>query len=100
MELKRIGPGSAFKIMGILYGSIGLVLGCLFSLLALVGAGFAGAAGGTDGGGMFASALFGVGAIIILPLFYGLLGAIMAALMAALYNLVARFVGGLQMDLE
>ena len=100
MELKRIAPGSAFKVGGGIYGAMGLLIGCLFSFLALVGAGFAGLAGSSDVGPGFVGALFGLGAVIILPIFYGLMGAIMAALMAALYNLIARFFGGLQLDLE
>lgn len=100
MQLKRIAPGSAFKVMGCLYAALGLFIGCVFSLFALVGAGIAGMAGGADAADGIVGALFGVGAIIVLPIFYGLVGAIMAALMAALYNLVARMVGGLEVDLE
>ena len=95
MELKRVAPGSAFKVAGGIYGALGLVIGCLFSLFALVGAGIA---GNSEAG--FAGALFGVGAIVIIPIFYGLLGAVMAAIMASLYNLIARLLGGLELELE
>ena len=45
-------------------------------------------------------AMFGVGAIIILPLCYGGLGIIMGALTAALYNLFAGLFGGIEMDIQ
>jgi hypothetical protein len=41
-------------------------------------------------------AVFGVGAVVILPIFYGVMGGLMGLLMAWLYNLVAGFVGGVE----
>ncbi len=38
--LKHIGPGSAFKVGLVVYGFIGLIIGVLLSLIALVGAPF------------------------------------------------------------
>ena len=40
--------------------------------------------------------LFGVGAVIFLPIFYGVLGAIGGALAALIYNIIAGMVGGLR----
>ena len=44
--------------------------------------------------------LFGVGAVIIFPIMYGVLGAIGAALTALFYNIIAGMVGGLQIETE
>jgi len=44
--------------------------------------------------------LFGVGAIVALPIFYGLLGFIFALIGAAVYNLVASWVGGVELDVQ
>ena len=55
---------------------------------------------GTGAEAALTSMIFGVGAVIILPLFYGILGGIFAALGAMLYNLIARFFGGIRIDLE
>jgi hypothetical protein len=44
--------------------------------------------------------LFGVGSIIFLPIFYGILGFIGGLITAWTYNLVARFAGGLEIELE
>ena len=41
--------------------------------------------------------LFGVGAIVLLPLFYGLMGFIGGALGAFFFNLAARAFGGIEM---
>ncbi|HSL84069.1 MAG TPA: hypothetical protein VLF66_14955, partial [Thermoanaerobaculia bacterium] len=43
--------------------------------------------------------LFGVGAVVLLPIFYGLMGFLAGLLTAALYNLAARVVGGLELEL-
>jgi hypothetical protein len=42
----------------------------------------------------------GFGAIIFLPLFYGLVGGVFAAISAAVYNLAAGWVGGLEVDIN
>lgn len=91
-QLKRIGIFSSFKVMGVLYAMVGLVAGALLSLLSL--AGFA--AGGRQG---FVGMLFGAAAIIIMPILYGILGAISGAIGALIYNLVARITGGLEVEL-
>jgi hypothetical protein len=95
MTITRVGPLSVAKIAGVLYAVIGLVIGAVFSLFAMVG-GLA-AAANNDGAGGFA-AIFGMGAIILLPIFYGCLGFVMTAIMAALFNVVAGIVGGVEID--
>ena len=67
MVIKRIGPVSCAKISGTLYAAIGLIFGAIFSMVALAGGM---AANSSDGAGM--GALLGVGAIIVLPVCYGL----------------------------
>ena len=75
---------------------MGLILGALFTLVALLG-GLA--EGGAKGMGPFAG-LFGTLAIVILPIFYGVMGALMSALTAVFYNLAAMLVGGLEVETE
>ena len=43
---------------------------------------------------------FGVGAIIIAPILGAIFGFIMGAIVAFLYNLVAKWVGGIEIELE
>jgi hypothetical protein len=56
--------------------------------------------GGDSGGPAFFPMLFGVGSVILFPLFYGCLGFVMTAIMAWLYNLAAGLVGGVQIDVQ
>lgn len=97
MVVKRIGPVSLGKMMGALCGAMGLIFGCFFALLSLVGAGLASAAQGESN---FLGVFFGVGAIIILPVFYGAIGFISGLINAFLYNLFAGLVGGITLDVE
>jgi hypothetical protein len=46
------------------------------------------------------SAIFGVGAVIFLPLLYGFFGAIGALISSAIYNMVAGMVGGVELTIE
>ena len=43
---------------------------------------------------------FGAAAIVVLPIFYGVIGAIGGLVTAFLYNLVAGVVGGIEIDVE
>ncbi len=94
MVLKKIGVGSCAKVSGVLYGGLGLIFGCVFALASLVGAGMGAGKSGLMG------AVFGVGAIVLMPLLYGLMGLVFGAITAALYNLTTKFVGGVDLDLQ
>jgi hypothetical protein len=95
MELKRIGMLSLGKILGVIYGFFGLIFGALFSLISLMGVAF----GGGSEDAVFAL-FFGVGAIVILPVFYGVCGFLGGLLTAGIYNLAAGLFGGLVLDLQ
>ena len=104
MVLRRIGVWSAARLYGGLCAVLGLLFGVIFALVALAG-GMAGMAsdGGAGGAGLVSGpfgAIFGVGAIIALPLFYGVLGVIMGALTAVLYNLFAGLFGGIELETQ
>ena len=102
MRLNRIGIGSAAKLSGAMYGAMGLIFGVVFGLLSLLGMGLASqfAADSPEAPPAFLGPLFGVGAIILFPLLYGVMGLIIGAISAALYNLFARMVGGLEVELQ
>lgn len=102
MIVKRIGVWSLAKISGLVYGGMGLIFGAIFGLFSLVGMGMASVAANQSGGAVEAlfSMLFGAGAVLLMPLFYGLMGLVIGAITAFIYNLVARLVGGLRIDVE
>ncbi len=98
MVIRKIGVGSAAKVFGTLYALWGFIFGACIALFALVGSGLSSA--GDDPVPGWMGAAFGVGAVVILPIFYGILGAIFGALTAAFYNVVAGMAGGLRLDVE
>ena len=94
----RIGVLSLAKMLAVVYAFLGLFFGGVISLFALMGAA-AGSAAGGDTGGVVAM-LFGAGAVVILPIVYGCIGFVGGLIMAPLYNLVAKVVGGIEVELS
>jgi hypothetical protein len=72
--VRRVGPGSAFKVGLVLYALIGLVLGICMAFISMV-AGTLGSMGqsAAPGARLFGFGM-GFGAIIFFPLVYGLIG--------------------------
>jgi len=97
MVLKKLGAMSCAKVMGVLYAAIGLIVGFFFSIGSIF-AGMMGSSGGGDGA-MFGF-LFGVGAIIIMPIFYGVLGFIGTLIAVYIFNFVVNYTGGIEMTFE
>jgi hypothetical protein len=107
--LKRIGPGSAFKLGLITYAILGLVLGIAMACISMVAGPLGGlghptvpGSGGTAVSWDVRSFGFGMGlgAIIFFPICYGLIGGVFGAIGAVIYNLVAGWVGGLEVDIS
>lgn len=94
--VRRIGVLSLAKITGMLYAILGLVIGACFSLVSMLGSAFAPKEAGFGGMGM----MLGVGAIVVLPIVYGLIGFISSLIGAAIYNMLASWVGGVEVDLQ
>jgi hypothetical protein len=86
-----VGVLSFAKVLGLLYGCLGLLFAPFFFLLGMVGA-FA-----REGRGPFAG--FGMVFAIFLPIIYGFCGFLLGALMAWLYNLLASWIGGIELEL-
>ena len=100
--VRRVGPGSAFKIGLVLYAILGLALGIFMAFLStsagsLGGLGMPGA--GAPGSRVFGFGM-GIGAVIFFPILYGVAGGVFAAIGAVVYNLVAGWVGGLEVDIN
>jgi len=97
MRITRVSPVSVAKVAFVLYAIIGLIGGLFFAAFSLLGAAIGAAQ--HDASPLF-GALFGVGAVLFFPILYGCLGALVGLIMSAFYNLVAGFVGGIELTLE
>jgi hypothetical protein len=96
MIIRRIAPLSCAKIAGIVYAALGLLFGVIVALFSSLGATFAAAQ--TRVASPLLGLFMGVGAIIVLPIFYGIIGFLSALITAWVYNLVASRVGGIEID--
>jgi hypothetical protein len=94
MVLRSVGILSCGKVMGAVSALIGLIIGCFMSLIAVAGIAAANQPGQAGAAGL----VFGAGAIILLPIFYGIMGFIFGMIYAALYNVIAGVIGGIEMD--
>ena len=95
--INRVGVLSLAKVLAALYALLGLVFGALMAFFSLIGAGL-GQASGAEGA--WFGALFGVGAVIILPILYGVMGFLGGALTAFLYNICSGIVGGVEIEVR
>jgi Transmembrane domain of unknown function (DUF3566) len=99
--LKRIGPGSAFKVGLVTYAFVGLVVGAIMAFFSMIAGSLAGLGGAQAGPGTRAFGFgMGLGAIVIMPIVYAIIGGIGAALGALIYNLAAGWIGGLEVDIS
>jgi hypothetical protein len=83
-KLKGIGVGSVFRMSLVLGAVAGFLVGLVYMIMAMI-----------DG-----RVLEGVVYLIAGPILYGVLGALVNALMAWVYNLVAERLGGVEIFLE
>jgi hypothetical protein len=94
IRIKRIGVLSLGKIFGILYALMGLIFGAIITLVSLFAAVAFSKYQAMGLGGLF----FGIGSVIVLPIFYGVMGCVSGVITAFLYNLVASWVGGVEVE--
>ena len=95
MVIRKVGVWSVARMYGALSGGMGLIFGLILAVASVVG--FSLAEGDEPA---FVAAAMGVGAVVILPLFYGVLGICVGALGAFLYNVLAGLVGGVTIEVE
>ena len=91
-RIKRFAPLQLGKMLAVLYGIMGLVF-CPFLLLFST---LAAHTGGRPGMGM----MFGTGFALLLPVFYAVMGFIGGVVSGFLYNLIAKWIGGIEVEVE
>jgi len=97
MVIRSIDSVSLGKVLGCLYALIGALIGGVFALISVLGIGVG---GNGDASAMAFAAGFGIAALIIFPLLYGVLGFIGGIISALLYNVVASMVGGIEFETD
>ncbi|HTA49931.1 MAG TPA: hypothetical protein VK930_10795 [Verrucomicrobiae bacterium] len=96
--IKSVGVLSVAKILGLIYGCMGLIVAPFFLLMGLMGSAL-----GQQQNSPFAGAFgvgFGIGLAVLAPVLYGAMGFVMGAIGALLYNLFAKWVGGFELEME
>jgi hypothetical protein len=78
--VKRIAPGSAFKVGLVVYAFLGLIIGICMAFFSMVAGSLGSLAGGGVPGARALGFGFGLGAIIIFPILYGIIGGIGGAI--------------------
>ncbi|HET8634037.1 MAG TPA: hypothetical protein VFL88_07800 [Gemmatimonadales bacterium] len=91
-RIRRFDVGQAAKVLGLLYLLLGVVFAVIFWL---VGSMIPAAEKAQPG-----MAIFGGAMLLFLPILYGIVGAVMGAIASALYNMIASWVGGFEIELE
>jgi hypothetical protein len=98
-RLVRIGPLQLGKMLAALYGAMGLIFIPFFGIFALIGA-FAPNNANMPPFSGAAFAGFGIGMMILFPLIYALMGFVIGIVGAAIYNLFAKWIGGIEVEVE
>jgi hypothetical protein len=101
MMVKRIGVLSLAKVQGVVMAAIGLIIGLIYGLFFII-FGAVMMSTGTEGAGSAAAGglIGGLAMIVVIPVFYAVLGFAIGALSAFIYNLAAGAIGGLELELE
>ena len=89
-QLTRIAPLRAGIVLGVLYGILSLIIAPFILIAAVIG----------SKTGTATPAIFGVGFAIMLPVLYAVVGFLGGVIAAAIYNLVAKWTGGLEFEVR
>jgi hypothetical protein len=93
MIVRRVTPLSLAKVSAIIHAIVGLVAGAMFALISHNSV-------GQTPRGALPDMIFGAGALIFMPIAYGILGFLISLIAAVLYNAVAKVVGGVEIHTE
>ncbi|MBI4176690.1 MAG: hypothetical protein HY518_05780 [Candidatus Aenigmarchaeota archaeon] len=98
-EVRKVDVLSMAKIYAVIMAIIGFIMGIVMAVIFLTVGSFVPAATGPASFGLLPFGL-GVLSIIAFPILYGVLGFVMGAIGAFLYNVIAGWIGGVQLDLQ
>ncbi len=93
-RLRNINPIRCALVSGVLYALLGVILALFFApIMSIMTAYMPHGTARTAGG-------FSMGTLILVPIFYAVLGFIGGLITAFFYNLVARWTGGIEVTLD
>jgi len=92
LKINRIDPMSAAKISGLIGIVIGMITGAMFALMAMAGMPF------NVNGESARLFPFGIGIMVAMILFYGVFAFLQGLIGAWFYNIVAGWVGPIEIE--
>jgi hypothetical protein len=99
-EVRRVDIWSVVKIAFILCGIFGLLAGILYAFMLTMVGGLLGELGGEFGAMRSLTGAVSFIMVIFLAFFYAVFGAVAAAIFGWIYNILARGLGGIRLNLE
>lgn len=96
ISITFVNPISIAKVSGCIGALMGLILGILFTLLAALGAGV----NKDPAAPGWVMVIFGIGAIVFLPICYGILAFIQGLIGGWLYNLISGWAGPIEIEVK
>ena len=102
MTIRRFGVISVAKMYALLMLIFGLIFGVLYGLVFIIFGATMSALGGGNQATVsgVSSVVIGIVMMIGIPLMYGVIGFIMGAIGALIYNVLAGVIGGVKFELE
>jgi hypothetical protein len=94
VQIKRIGVKQTAKVTAVFYFLISLIFVLPITLFAFVISLF-----NDNNIGMFSTAFGGL-FFLILPFLYALMGYFLVAIMALMYNIIAKKIGGVEIEID
>ncbi len=92
MIIRKVGVVSLARILATIYAVFGLIAGAVLTIVALAGFDLG------ESSDELARAVFGPAAIILLPIFYGIVGYLAGAVAGWVFNYAAAMWGGLEIE--
>ena len=96
-EIKKIGVLSLAKIQGLTMALMGLIVGGIYAMIGFI-MGLSGAGSSSLSGPM--GFIFGIGSLVFFPVFYGIMGFVGGAIGAFFYNIIAKWIGGIELEIK
>lgn len=100
MTIRHIDVLSVARIAAVVYAGLGFLAGLIFACITLFGVGLGAAMQQDSQLPAFFSLMFGVGAVIFLPIVYAVMGFLVAAIATWLFNIAAGIAGGVRIQVE